>query len=90
MAALGDRAHQTRIALGDHPEHEERPTRAASFAEIEEILGRRHDAAGKLAQLGAAHGRRELHPVVVLLDVHREDVEEWGRCLRQHGPPPAA
>ena len=87
VAALDDRAHEARIPLGDHAEDEERAAGSVGVAEIEEALGRRHDATGKLAQFGAAHDRRELDPVVVLLDVHGEDVEERGHRLRQHGPP---
>src|SRR5206468_6613472 len=70
VAALDDGAHEARIALGDHAEDEERAAGSVGVAEIEEALGRRHEATGILAQFGAAHDRRELDPVVVLLDVY--------------------
>jgi len=85
VAALGDGADQPRLVTGHHAEGEEGPARATLVEEIEQAEGLGRDAARQTPEAVSVEGRPELHAVVVLLDVHGEDV---GRAGVSHAPLP--
>ena len=82
VPTLDDLAHEPWIALSDDSEDEERAARAVRVEQIEQALGLREHAAGQAAETVDAKGRFELVPVVVLLDVDGQCVDDR---LRQPG-----
>ena len=83
VAARDDRPAEPREPLGHHAEREERPVRAVLVEHVEQPLGLRDDAARQPMDVRAQRVA-ELHAVVVLLDVHGEDVGDRRLGLTQH------
>jgi hypothetical protein len=78
VAALGDGADQARLVTRHHAQGEEGPVRAALVEQIEQPERLGHNAAGEMPEPVVIEGRTEPHAVIVLLDVHGEDVGRAG------------